>query len=399
MGAKTWQVARMGALQAGAAIGGAFAGGIAKAAVAFKALTAFMLGPWGLAIGAVITGTILIIKHWDKVKGAFLAVGKFIWRVLQWVGSGIAWVGQKVWNMIPEPVQKRLISFFERIKSLGTAAFEMVKAGVEKLRGPFSWILDILKSILNLTLGTDFKKSFKLPTYLYDMNAINTMDQDRLRAIISQQEDLLNEYLGAYNEALVDGVISESERSFVESYRILRAAHDVAVKRLEELVGASVGLNDKGLPTDPDMAPDVYDGMENAVAEGAARGIREGLDDVGVNNMLANPDFLRAWEGKVGDPYAAYRESYRRELAKNYQQELVDAKRAERDQRVADEIVRLVNEVKEAMKRQSEALMRPVAAGGVIMLDGEVLGRFTSDYESRRQRTEIDRTYTLGMGQ
>lgn len=87
----------------------------------------FMMGPWGLLIAAIAIGVVLIIKHWDSIKKAGLAV----WG---WLKSFIASAGAFLKNIFLNftPVGQ-IIKHWNDIKAAASAVWGAIKSAISRV--------------------------------------------------------------------------------------------------------------------------------------------------------------------------------------------------------------------------------------------------------------------------
>jgi phage-related protein len=157
---------------AGAAIGLAF--GIKQVGEAFTAIKALATtNPFALALAGAIVAAVLIIKNWDKVKGFFLAIGRFFSRIGAAIGrffSGLAAkvipFAKKFWPLLIAVLfplagvaialvkfRGPIIDFFKKLpgwilKALGAVGSFLLNAGKALLEGLWNGAKAILGAYL-----------------------------------------------------------------------------------------------------------------------------------------------------------------------------------------------------------------------------------------------------------
>jgi phage-related protein len=135
---------------------------IRKIGPALRLAGTAMMGPWGIAIAALVTGAVLIYKNWDKIVAFFKKVdlkkiGKSIGEgLIQGLKLALAWspVGL-IWRFIVKPIMKALginspsKLFMQFGKWLIEGLIIGIKSGFQLLAGIFAPLGSLFRNAFN----------------------------------------------------------------------------------------------------------------------------------------------------------------------------------------------------------------------------------------------------------
>lgn len=136
--AASWVATQVRAIAAAVAIGASHVAAALAAAAAWVVANAAMLLGIGLIIAAVVAFVIIIVKNWDTIKAAAVAV----WDAIV---AGAVWL----FNAIK--------SYIEFYISIYVAAFQLLLAGVklvwDGIVAAATWVFDVIKGIVTMYIN------------------------------------------------------------------------------------------------------------------------------------------------------------------------------------------------------------------------------------------------------
>jgi len=321
------------AAQGVSALAGAFGGlgGIIKGVgAAFK----FAMGPWGIAIMAIIAVIILLWKHWDKVKVVVMRMWEkvhgFFKRAPGWVAMLFGPIGL-------------LIKYWDKVKLVAVAVWDGIKSGIAKLKGPFDWLVDKLKAIGRAIglIGEDPWQGVKDGVQRGDIYAQMhrsatgpTVQQGQ--ALMERYQSYLREFVGEYQAGDFerDPAARQAKQTYmafarrmVDDYNILRrqmhggfsfAVEDEWINRVVreatgraspfavQRVGEDGGNNQVGDPESDDQQAEQTDALQD-IRSNTSR-------SAALLDAIRRGGATRPWEGQkwpenVQDPYAEFSQS------------------------------------------------------------------------------------------